>query len=43
MVNLKIPLSEVEETSFYDLIEVFDSRKEDKISDPLEIFKSLNS
>ncbi len=40
MVNLQIPLNEIEKTSFYDLIEVLEAKKEDKISDPLAFFKS---
>ncbi|MGL2276743.1 hypothetical protein R5Q15_03935 [Oenococcus oeni] len=40
MVNLQIPLNEIEKTSFYDLIEVLEAKKEDKISDPLDFFKS---
>ncbi|AWT48015.1 hypothetical protein R5R51_08190 [Oenococcus oeni] len=43
LVELHLSFSDIENASFYDLIEVFNSRKEDKIIDPLELFKSLNS
>lgn len=42
MVDLQIPLSEVENTSFYDLIEILNVKKTDHIDDPLALFRSFN-
>ncbi|MFT8879258.1 MAG: hypothetical protein ABF913_06820 [Oenococcus sp.] len=42
LVELHLSFSDIENASFYDLIEVFNSRKEDKVVDPLELFKSVN-
>lgn len=42
LINLNMSLEEIENTSFYDLIEVLNSKKEDKLDDPLALFNSVN-
>lgn len=42
LVNLNMSFNEIEETSFYELIEVLNSKKEDKIDDPMALVNSIN-
>lgn len=42
LINLGMSLNEIENTSFYDLIEVLNSKREDKLDDPLALFNSVN-
>ncbi|WP_439424825.1 hypothetical protein ACKP2L_05285 [Oenococcus alcoholitolerans] len=43
MTNMGMGLNEIENSSFYDLIEVLNSKETDIISDPLDIFKSYHN
>lgn len=42
LVNLNMSFNEIEDTSFYELIEVLNSKKEDKIDDPMALVNSIN-